>query len=77
MGKNARYTEQMPFVGTPDQKELVDLLEKHVDSRALVLRAGLNLLAGLEDDQFVPGETVEEVAARVLERMDRPALAAR
>jgi hypothetical protein len=67
MAKSAKFTEQMPFVGTPDQFRLMGLVEERLnDSKAAVIRAGLNLLFDLVDDTLPEGASEEERVTRAL-----------
>lgn len=73
MAKTAKYTEQMPFVGTKDQRDLVEALELSVnDSKAAVIRAGLSLLFGLVDDQIPPTEHASDLVDRAAEVVRNP-----
>lgn len=67
MARSAKFTEQMPFVGTPDQFRLMGLVEARLnDSKAAVIRAGLNLLFGLEDDVLPEGADEAAIVERAL-----------
>lgn len=74
MARSAKFTKQMPFVGTEDQFALMDAVEKRLnDSKAAVIRAGLNLLFGLVDDELPEGASVDErveAALRIARRTE-------
>lgn len=57
----ARYTAQMPFVGTEFQKHLVLRVSQEGNlSQADVARAGLNMLFGLSDEEALPAGVSED-----------------
>lgn len=73
--KMAQYDRQMPFVGNQTQFDLMTALNANgrVDSKAAVVRAGLNLLLGLDRDEQIPeGMTAAQVADAALERIVHP-----
>jgi hypothetical protein len=69
VSKERKYTEQFSLVGTTLQHELIKAVEADpsVDGKAEVVRAGVNLLFGLTDEQSLPdGLSFEETVARGL-----------
>lgn len=69
MPVRAKYTAQMPFVGTEFQKHLVLRISEEGNlSQADIARAGLNLLFGLSDEEDLPPGVNED--ALVLEVID-------
>lgn len=73
MAKTARFTKQMPFVGTDDQFTLMDDTETRLnESKAAVIRTGLTLIYGLVDDVLPAGADVDAVKARAAEIVRRP-----
>jgi hypothetical protein len=73
MAITARYTAQMPFVGTELHKRLV--LRVSADgnlSQADIARAGLNMLFSLEDEETLPeGVSEDELVAEVIDHVKR------
>jgi hypothetical protein len=82
MAVDAELTRQMPFVGTDDQYDLIDILAKSGVSKAFATRWAINRAFGLTErggnaKGWVPtGKTLEEVAAAALTSMGRGALEA-
>lgn len=73
MARTARYTEQMPFVGTPDQFALMGAVEAALeDSKAAVIRGGLNVLFDLVNDRLPEGADREALVARAVEIVRNP-----
>lgn len=73
MAKDAKYTEQMPFVGTRDQYELVEATEHQLrDSKAAVVRAGLNLLFDLDWTERASPEDRDAKIRRALDIVRNP-----
>jgi hypothetical protein len=74
MARSAKFTKQMPFVGTPDQFRLMGLAEERLnDSMAAVIRAGLNLIFDLVDDVLPEGASEAErveAAVRIVKRTE-------
>lgn len=73
--KAARYTEQMPFVGNTTQFALMNETNKSgtVDSKAEVIRTGLRLLFGLNEDEELPeGVSIEQAVAQAQKIIARP-----
>lgn len=68
MATRARFTEQMPFVGTEDQRAVIEKdAEVNRVSLADCVRAGLNLRYGLTEDGELPeGVTVEQAVKRAV-----------
>jgi|1185.fasta_scaffold201407_3 hypothetical protein len=67
MAAPARYTAQMPFVGTPTHKRLVErVAEEGSVSQAKVTRSALDVLFGTEDGDVPAGTTEDEIVARVI-----------
>lgn len=53
--QQARYTEQMPFVGTKTQKDaILDLAKREGVSQAVVVRWAVNQMFGFTDDGEKP-----------------------
>lgn len=72
MGKQQKYTDQFGVVLTSLQHRLVkatDAAEPAVEGKAEVVRAGVNLLFGLDpaDETALPeGQTFDETVARAV-----------
>jgi hypothetical protein len=73
MAVRAKYTAQMPFVGTEFQKSLILRISEEGDlSQADVARAGLNTLFGLVDEEALPaGVTEDELVERMIALVKR------
>jgi hypothetical protein len=70
MAREARFTEQFPFVGTETQSELIKAVAKAGKyDKAPIVRAGLNMLFGLVDDELAKGDTFDAAVERVLAQM--------
>lgn len=58
MAIEARFTEQMPFVGTPTQKAILEQQAKRPGwSRAAVIREAFDAFYGLENGELPAGVT--------------------
>jgi hypothetical protein len=65
MARDAIYTEQMPFVGTPDHARVQEALSERNLSKAEVQRYALNGFYGFEGAGYIPeGVTFEEFVNR-------------
>lgn len=71
MSRGRKYTEQFSLVGTTLQNDLIKAVEESpaIDGKAEVVRAGVNMLFGLnpDDEERLPeGVTFDEAVARAL-----------
>lgn len=75
MAREARFTSQFAVVGTDDQGEIIKRVSEIVkDDKAPVVRWMVDQVAGLENGELRPGDTVEAAAQRIAARF-RPAMA--
>jgi hypothetical protein len=65
-----RYSEQMPWVGTKVQKELVDAASAQGRvSKAWILRESLDSIFGLRDGELPPGVTIADAIKTGMDRL--------